>query len=69
MNNNKQQTMTIGHCSSFGCHVAISDVAPGFRVNKINERGGCGDSPNVDGDDVVRPRERATAHSRAPNLL
>jgi len=29
------------HCSLFGCHVAISDVAPGFRVNREMERGGC----------------------------
>ena len=45
--------MTNGHHSSFGCHIAVSDVAPGFHVNKINERGGCADSPNVDGDDIV----------------
>ena len=53
MNNNKQRTMTIGHRSSFGCHVAVSDVAPGTHVNKINERGGCTHSPNVDGDYIV----------------
>ena len=54
MNNNERRTMTNGHHSSFGCHIADSNVAPGTRVNKINERGGCADSPNVDGDDIVR---------------
>ena len=27
------------HCLSFGCHIAISDVAPGFWVNREMERG------------------------------
>ena len=42
------------HHSLFGCHIAVSNVAPGFCVNKINERGGCADSPNVDSNNVVR---------------
>ena len=49
MTNNEQ----IRHLS-FGCHVADSDVAPGTHVSKINERGGCADSPSVDDDDIVR---------------
>ena len=46
------------HHSSFGCHVADSDVAPGMRVNKRKEGGGGTDSPDVDGDDVVRLHRR-----------
>ena len=45
--------MNDGHCSSFGCHVAVSDVVPGFCVNTKNEREGCAGSPNVDDDDIV----------------
>ena len=51
--NEQQRMMNDDHYSSFGCHIADSDVAPGFCVNKRNERGGCDDSPNVNGDDVV----------------
>ena len=45
--------MNDGHHLSFGCHVADSDVAPGLHVNRRKERGGCTDSPDVDGNDVV----------------
>jgi len=31
----------ISSCSLFGCHIAISNVAPGFQVNREMERGGC----------------------------
>ena len=51
MNNN------ISCCSSFGCHVAISNVAPGFWVNREMERGGCVGltwrKTPMDGDDIV----------------
>ena len=27
------------HLSSFGCHIAVSDMAPGFRVREISDEG------------------------------
>ena len=49
-----EQLMTKdGHCLSFGCHIADSDVAPGLHVNRRKEGGGCTDSPDVDHNDVV----------------
>jgi len=47
----------ISHCLLFGCHVAISDVAPGFQVNREMERGGCVGltwrKTPMDGDNIV----------------
>jgi len=31
----RRQTMTESHRSLFGCHVADSDVAPGFRIEQM----------------------------------
>ena len=49
-------------CSSFGCHVAISDVAPGFWVNREMERGACVGltwrKTPMDGDDIMHCRHR-----------
>ena len=46
------------HHLLFGCHIADSDMAPGLRVNKGKEGGGCTDLPDVDGDDIVRLHHR-----------
>ena len=27
------------HSSSFGCHIAVGDMAPGFRVREISDEG------------------------------
>ena len=52
----------ISCCSSFGCHVAISDVAPGFWVNREMERGACVGltwrKTPMDGDDIMHRHHR-----------
>jgi hypothetical protein len=55
--------------SSFGCHVAGSDVAPGLTFNTRQGRQNCVDLPelaqphtNVDGDDVVCRHHQMTLH-------
>ena len=51
---NGQQRMTNFHCSSFGCHVDISDVAPGVVVRRYR---GWGWGLTLDGDVVCRRRQ------------